>query len=394
MTVLIAAGLILSGSGYSPGVPGIAPTNPVNGTAMVDSTVSASLASVAISPNGTLSLTPNAYVLLQASALGSNNQSLTSVTSFVWAINPITLASLNDSSGQLVNLTIGSGTGTLTLCLNGTYLGIEKMACDFVSISLAPSVLSSIWVTPGTLAINTSVTQRFYADPLDQYNQLYTSQVQYQWTLSSSLLGTVTPTSGTGNTTLFVPGDVAASGSLEVTAQNGSIHVERTINIVVTIPIPPIMSVSVSPTDKSLATDDSQTFTAIPTCASTCTQSPTYKWALNLASMGNMSSTSGTSITFTAGSKTGTVVLYVNATLNGKMVGSNTTITIISNSSSGPASIFSGIVLYVIIGAIVVVALAVVVLIIRARSRNASQKQQGKQSKQGSRQSQTPPNQL
>jgi len=343
------------------------------------------LGSVSITPSGPIAVTPGQFARLQASALGTNNQSLTSVTSFTWVMNPNTLASLNTSSGRWVNLTIGSGTGTLTVCINGTYGITTKMACDFVSIYLPPPVLSSVWVTPTSLTINTSETQTFYALPLDQFNKPYTSQVQYQWTLSSSTLGTVNPTSSNGNTTLFTPGTTPATGTLQVFVHNGSTSAYRTVNLNVTLPIPPIMSVSVSPSTFTLAPSDMQAFNATPTCKTPCTVAPTYSWALTNKSMGSLSATSGSSVTFTASTFTGTVVLYVNATLNGKTVSSYATITVAINSGSGPTPFLSGMVLYaLIIGLLVVVAIVIIALLIRARRKGKANTPQ--QPAQGDRQ--------
>jgi hypothetical protein len=299
--------------------------------ALVSVSATISLASVAIAPSGTVPLAPNAYEDFQASSLGSNGQPLTASTIFNWTMNPTTLGSLNKSTNtRWTNLTAGAATGNITLCLNGTYKGVTQMTCDIVYISLAPAVLTSVLLIPSSLTINVGGTQEFYAQPLNQYGKPYTAPLSYQWTLSNATLGSVNPTNGTGNTTLFTAGTTAINGTLKVFTHTGSISAYKTINIeVVKVPPITITSVTVSPAAPSVPSGTNQVFTASPKCSSTCpTTGITYSWTLTSTKLGTISPTSGISTTFTAGTTAVTGGIFVNATLNGTAVKSSAEVTV------------------------------------------------------------------
>jgi len=88
-----------------------------------------------------------------------------------------------------------------------------------------------------------------------------------------------------------------------------------------------LSSVTVSPTAPTVAPGGTQLFAATPTCTATCPSGISYAWTLN-NTLGSVSSTTGSTITFTAGSNSGPVTLTVTATLNGKIATDSAAITI------------------------------------------------------------------
>ena len=80
--------------------------------------------------------------------------------------------------------------------------------------------------------------------------------------------------------------------------------------------VPSLASVSVSPPNATLMAGANQTFTAIPTCSGgTCPTGTSYYWSMTNASMGYLNTFTGPTVVFTSSGSTGSVALFVNATL-------------------------------------------------------------------------------
>jgi YVTN family beta-propeller protein len=93
---------------------------------------------------------------------------------------------------------------------------------------------------------------------------------------------------------------------------------------------PVIISVKLSPTSTTVSITGLQKFTPTPECTGgACPAGTTYAWSLTNNSLGSLDSATGAPVTFTAGYITGTLKLYVNATLNGVTEGASATITIV-----------------------------------------------------------------
>jgi YVTN family beta-propeller protein len=93
------------------------------------------------------------------------------------------------------------------------------------------------------------------------------------------------------------------------------------------------ISVTTGMTSLTLNSGGSQTFTAVTTCTATCPSGVKYSWSLS-NDLGKLSSTTGPTTIFTAGNSAGTVSLFVNASLNGKVVSSKVEISISASQSS------------------------------------------------------------
>ena len=119
-----------------------------------------------------------------------------------------------------------------------------------------------------------------------------------------------------------VPGYTAnvTSGSLTV---NGN-SVSRSIAFT---PQTPLTSVSVSPSTDTLKVGTYANFTATPTCTGGPCSGVSYTWSLNNTALGNLNTTSGASVEFTA-TASGTENLSVTAMLNGKLAKNSSSITI------------------------------------------------------------------
>ncbi len=121
-----------------------------------------------------------------------------------------------------------------------------------------------------------------------------------------------------------VPGYTAnvTSGNLAV---NG-LPVSRPITFT---PQTTLTSVTVSPPSDTLNVGTYANFTATPSCTGGPCSGVTYSWSLNNTALGNLNTTSGASVMFTA-TASGTENLSVTAMLNGKLAKNSSTITIIT----------------------------------------------------------------
>ena len=116
---------------------------------------------------------------------------------------------------------------------------------------------------------------------------------------------------------------------------------------------PALSSVSLSPSSDTLHEGTSTNFSASPSCTGgSCPTSGTvFSWSLT-NSLGTLSTTSGATLTFTAGPTAGTDTLFVNATLNGVTKETSAVITIsatpvptlssVSMSPSSPSVVAEG----------------------------------------------------
>jgi hypothetical protein len=292
------------------------------------------LTAVAIEPPGPITMGQNASTNLTANATGTGGAILTGLSTFKWDVNNKPLAYLNKSTGPVVKLSTNGTLGTFNVCVNGTYGATTLYGCDAMTISKATPILTSVTLVPSTITIATGGTRTFYAQAYDQYGAPYNTNVNYQWRLSPSTLGSVTPTNGSSNTTVFTASTTGGglSGSLLLSASSGAPLASNSASIAITNSTTSVLqSVSLSPTSGSVNTGGSQAFTATPTCSASCAGT-TYTWALSNPALGGINSTTSNPVQFTAGSSPGTLSLWVNATLNSVMKTDHVLITITQNS--------------------------------------------------------------
>ena len=161
-----------------------------------------------------------------------------------------------------------------------------------------------------------------------------------------------------------------ASGSDGVSTVTQSLPV----NVAPTTPPVNLTSVAVSPSSISVKAGTSQAFTATPQCSSVCPV-VNYSWGVT-GHLGTLNATKGNSILFTAGSGTGNVTLYVNASLNGTVRRATAHIQVTAANGTPPgggggSGSSSGFLLEVAVIAIVivVVVIAAVLVLLQRRGR-------------------------
>jgi YVTN family beta-propeller protein len=336
--------------------------------ALTVANLSMTISSVSVSPPS-YSLAVGGNVGLTAIATCKGGPCSPGIT-YAWTLTNA-LGALNSSSGRTVRFTAGGTAGIDTLFVNATLSGLT-VESPAVPITLLPS-LSSVAITPGSSTLQVRATANFTASVACTGGPC-PAGATYAWSLNNTL-GSVN--SSTGPQTTFTAGSKAGSVTMTVNATLNGMTATSSATITLTSP-PTLSSVYVSPSPASVVANGVQEFSAAPTCSGgTCPSGTAYSWSLT-NSLGELSSSSGPSVAFTAGADGGTVTLFVNATLDGKTVQSSPVVITIEKSSPTPTTGFlglSGNLGYMVVGVVVAVVVAIIVVLLLMRRRNSAKSQ-------------------
>jgi hypothetical protein len=290
---------------------GIAHVSGANVAVHVNFTSTATiLVSVAVTP-GTASLDPGGTQPFTATSTCSTT--CPSNVTYLWALTRSSIGTLSSSSGSQVTFTAGDASGSAGLFVNAT-LGsttVQSLPAK-ITVTASASSLVSVSVDPATAALGPGLTQPFSAVPA--CTSTCPSGIAYSWSLTNSLVGAIS--GSTGPSVTFTAGSTSGTAGLFVNATLNGVTVQSTAGQI-TVSVSTLESVAVTPTSANLGAGGTQTFTATPDCTATCPSGTTYSWALTNGALGALSATAGASVTFTAGTTSGSVGLFLNATLNG-----------------------------------------------------------------------------
>ena len=281
---------------------------------------------------------------------GSNNVTVINrttdhyVTSVPVGTNPVDVA-YDPAIGYVYVTNYGSANVTV---INGT----SNRAVASISVGVQPGGMTYDDATgdmfvanefpavvhygPGTNYANVTVingtTNQIVAEIPVQANSLSTA---YDPTNGNIYVGNdgdnVTVIDGTTHAVLGTEPVGDQQSAVAYDPRNGYIYTANTAtnNVTVIGAVPPLSEVSVSPASSVLGTGGSEVATATPACArGECATGITYAWHMS-KTLGSLNSSMGSSVKVTAGSATGDVVLFVNATLNSRTVGASVPITIV-----------------------------------------------------------------
>ena len=272
-----------------------------------------------------------------------------------------------------VEFVAGRILGTVDIYANASYAG-QSMTSAPASITIvaATPVLSATNVTPAIRSMQTNGTAMFAANATCA-GVPCPSGINYSWSLSNNL---ALLNVSTGNAVKLTAGSRVGTVTLYVSATLNGITKEASATItIISTPVPALSSVSISPSSLTVTVGAAQTFTASPFCnGGTCPTGLVYAWTLS-NTLGNLSSRSGSSTEFTAGTKVGTSTLHLEVSLyignEWENASSAAVITIHAKPSGAPGFLgFSGDAGYILIGVIVAaVATAAAVLLKRGRGR-------------------------
>ncbi len=293
-------------------------------TVKVTSSPSSILTGVKVSPSSP-SVTVNGTQVL--TAISSCASTCPGGITYVWALNN-TLAGVNPATGSTTTFTAGAAPGFVLLTVMASLNGITKWANATVTITPIVPILSSVSVSPPSITVGVGNSTSFTAHP-NCTGGSCPSGTTYSWVLNNTALGTISPTIGPTET--FTAGNIAGSVSLYATASlNGMQQTGLAlINITKgTVPVVTGLTLTPSPT-VTVQLGKTITFNTAATCnVSPCPSGIAYTWVLN-NTLGNLSTTSGSSVVFRAGTSAGATSLGVTAQLNGgsKVATSDITLT-------------------------------------------------------------------
>lgn len=296
---------------------------PTNGTVVVNGKNPSTILITFTSSKSTLSsvsVTPtSATIGTGATQVLTSKLTCTSTcpagATYSWTMNVSGLGTLNATTTSSVTFKAGSSPGHVAVFVNATLGGATKGAESLITISGSVNSLKTVTISPSTAVVQTNGTQAFSVTSTCTSGTC-PAGLTYAWSLNNSALGSLNASAGTAVT--LTVGPTAGALAVKVTGTLGSTNIASQANVTIqSAAVGKLTSVAVSPASTSVQTGKSITLNATATCTtSTCPSGISYSWTLS-NSLGNLSTPVGTSITFTAGSKAGSSVLTVNASLNG-----------------------------------------------------------------------------
>ena len=256
---------------------------------------------------------------------------------YVWSLNN-TVGSITPTTGSATTFTAGPAPGVARLTVVASLNGVTKWANATITITPIVPVLSSVSVSPTSITVGVGNSTTFTAHP-NCTGGPCPSGATYAWSLNNTALGTISPT--TAPTETFTAGNTAGSVILYATASlNGVQQTGLAIISITKGPVPTITGLTLTHSP-SVTVQIGKTVDFSTTAACNVSPCPTgiaYNWLLN-NTLGNLSSTSSSSATFTAGPTAGLVFLTVTATLNGGTQQATSAITV----SSTPVPVLSSV---------------------------------------------------
>ncbi len=246
---------------------------------------------------------------------------------YVWTVNN-SLGSVNPATGSTTTFTAGPTSGVARVTVAASLSGVTKWANATITITPVVPVLSSVSISPTSITMGVGNSTSFTAHP-NCTGGTCPSGATFAWSLNNTAMGAISPTTGPAET--FTAGNTAGSVLLYATASlNGMQQTGLAlINITKgTVPVVTGLTLTPSPT-VTVQVGKTITFNTAATCnVSPCPLGIAYIWVLN-NTLGNLSTTSGSSVVFRAGTSAGATSLAVTAQLNGgsKTATSDITIT-------------------------------------------------------------------
>jgi DNA-binding beta-propeller fold protein YncE len=193
------------------------------------------LASAAVAPSSA-SLLVGAYQPFAAAALLQNGAPAPPAAVYTWSLAPISLGSLNSTSGTVVNFTAGSvGPGTLSLSV--FYAGSYAYATAAINvIASVPDVVSRLVLSPSapTVVEDTSVTLTALA--YDPSGGNISSAATYHWQLIGTAVGSLALAPGFQQS--YTAGNATGNDSLSVraTLNGATVWANTTIRVIAPAP--------------------------------------------------------------------------------------------------------------------------------------------------------------
>ncbi|MDE1835140.1 MAG: Ig-like domain-containing protein, partial [Euryarchaeota archaeon] len=269
----------------------------------------AGITSVAVSRSAT-SIGGGSSVYLNATP-SCNVATCAGGSTYSWGISPGTLGALNATTGSAVLFTSTWTSGSVTFWSNATLDGVTVHS-SAVSVQVLANVLQGLTASPttSTMGAGTSValttSESCTTSPCP-------SGTTYAWLLSPTSLGSLTTSTSAPGTATFTAGSAGGWGNITVSA---TLH-GTTASATVPVEVVAVTAVAATPSAVVLTVGGSQVLNASVMCAPSCPSAATFTWHLPSGAPGSLSATSGSMITYSAGSSAG----FGNLTLNASLLG-------------------------------------------------------------------------
>ena len=270
----------------------------------------ATLVSLAVTPTNP-SIAKGTKRQFTATGTYSDNTTQNLTNAVTWSSSSAGVATISNTAGSNGSATsVATGTTTIT-ATSGSLSGSTALTVTAAS-------LVSISVTPTNPSIAKGTTQQFTATGTYSDNTTQNLTTAAIWSSSSAGVATISNAAGSNGMTTSV-----AAGTTTITATSGSVSGSTAL----TVTGAALVSLTVSPTNPSIAKGTKQQFTATGTYADSTTQNLTnaVTWSSSSAGVATISNAAGskglatsvaagtTTITATSGSVSGSTALTVTA---------------------------------------------------------------------------------
>ena len=192
-----------------------------------------------------------------------------------WNFGTTFLSTTNGNGAA--NITVG----TRDFLVQQNWLNANGGGCYQGYTSPAPSVLTSVAVTPASASVTTGGTAQFTATGYDQYGAAMSPQPSFSWSSDAGSYGSINATSG-----LFTAG-ATAGGPFTVSATANGVTGTASVTVAT---VAPGFAISVTPGSQSIRRGGTATYTV------TVTPSGGFNGAITLSLTGQPS---GSTVTFT-----------------------------------------------------------------------------------------------
>lgn len=225
---------------------------------------------------------------------------------------------------------LASGLSAGTAQITASAQGIKSNTAT-LTVAKAPSVLTSISVSPTTASIQAGNTQQFTAVGVDQYNNVMTG-VTFAWASSNTSAATVSSINSEGKNTGLAKG--VAAGSTQITASAQGVT-SNAVNLTVTAPPPPppppvVTTITVLPGAATINVGSTQQFVAFAT----------DQYGMVMSGVSFTWTASGPAVTVDAkGLATGISAAHVQVTASAQGVNAPASLTIVTPPPPGPISV-------------------------------------------------------
>ncbi len=260
------------------------------------------VASVQVTPTAA-NLAAGAVQDFAASATNSFGYPAPPGVVFTWSLSPPGIGTLNSSVGSSVAFTAGSASGGGALYVNATLAGttVGTVADLTVQGGSAGSGLGSLTVSPAVIDVGVLEPQAVFALALNLTGGAAPATTVYRWSLSPTNLGTLNTTTGA---LVTVTGEIVGTGSLTVTATDGSSTLVDSASVTVAATAPsPLARLRVGPSAVTAVVGARVALTAdaVALDGTNLTDSAFYTWGISSGYLGALASNHSASAVFTAG---------------------------------------------------------------------------------------------